>query len=348
VKLDQKQLSQSGENHMKNIKLEEYRGVLSHQGLSVEEVERRMKLVEDFALFLTGFDIKDLTTAPTKEHVENFGWKLINEGRNTLENFSYVRAYTNWLGERKLYIALTEIMDCHNALGALADEIEKRYGSETRNWIFRVTIPALGSSEKERSTYTRIIMEGMAQKIDPQGVRDTWFQVQHGIPQASWFKGDVEDKEKFRQCGNIDAFLDFKRQERDAMLTQLHAEKKLWYTQEINDEVLAYIMSDPAMEVGLREGKKIYISKVPYNAVRYLRETDPKLKRYYACHCPLLRTAILDDLPISADVCNCSLGHASHYLAGLGLELKGEVLESAVKGDSRCRFVFYLPDEGMQ
>lgn len=39
-----------------------------------------------------------------------------------------------------------------------------------------------------------------------------------------------------------------------------------------------------------------------------------------------------------------SLGHASHYLAGLGLALKGEVLESAVKGDTRCRFVFYLPN----
>ena len=37
------------------------------------------------------------------------------------------------------------------------------------------------------------------------------------------------------------------------------------------------------------------------------------------------------------------LGHASHYLAGLDQELIGEVLESAVKGDTRCRFVFYLP-----
>jgi hypothetical protein len=68
------------------------------------------------------------------------------------------------------------------------------------------------------------------------------------------------------------------------------------------------------------------------------------MKRYYACHCPLLREATLTGQPISPDVCNCSLGHASHYLAGLGQPLKGEVLESAVKGDIRCRFVFYLPD----
>jgi hypothetical protein len=54
---------------------------------------------------------------------------------------------------------------------------------------------------------------------------------------------------------------------------------------------------------------------------------------------------LLQSQPISVEVCTCSLGHASHYLAGLGEDLKGEVLESAVKGDTRCRFVFYLPDK---
>ena len=50
------------------------------------------------------------------------------------------------------------------------------------------------------------------------------------------------------------------------------------------------------------------------------------MKRYYACHCPLLRDTILKDLPVSPEVYNCSLGHASHYLAGLDVELRGEVL----------------------
>lgn len=70
------------------------------------------------------------------------------------------------------------------------------------------------------------------------------------------------------------------------MLTRLRDEDKLWYTVEINDEVLDFIKSDPEMEGGKRKGDKIYITKVPYNAVRYLHETDPKMKRYYACHCP--------------------------------------------------------------
>ena len=128
------------------------------------------------------------------------------------------------------------------------------------------------------------------------------------------------------------------------MLTRLRDENKLWYTVVINDEVLEFVKNDPEMEVGQREGDKIFISKIPYSSIRYLHETDARMKRYYACHCPLLRGAILKDQPVSPEACNCSLGHASHYLAGLGQELEGEVLESAIQGDTRCRFVFHLPE----
>ena len=55
-----------------------------------------------------------------------------------------------------------------------------------------------------------------------------------------------------------------------------------------------------------------------------------------------MRQAILQGQPLSPEVCECSLGHASHSLAGLGQALRGEVLESAVRGDARCRFVFWV------
>ena len=326
------------------MKVEEYRKHLQGRDVPDSAIEKRTEIVEDFANFLTSLELKETTGG--KEEVEGFARKLIAERRNTLENFSILCDYTDWLGHRKLYVALLEVMDCHNALEVLADEIEERHGREVRDRIFGEALPPLGADEKERCAYTRTIMERMAQQITPREARAAWFQVQHGIPAEVWRKSDAADKEKYRQCGNIDEFLDLKRRERDALLTRLRDEDKLWYTVEINDEVLEFIQSDPEMEGGRREGDKVYITKVPYNAVRYLQETDPKMKRYYACHCPLVREAILRDQPVSPDVCYCSLGHASHYLAGLDQELEGEVLESAVKGDIRCRFVFYLPNEG--
>jgi hypothetical protein len=324
------------------VKIEEYREHLQGRGVSDDVIEKHTAIIRDFVNFLTSLGSKETSTG--KEAVERFARKLITEERNTLENFSILCDYTNWLGRRELYVALIEVMDCHNALEVLADEIEEKHGREVRDRIFRGALPPLGADEEERCAYTGAITERMAQQITPEEARAAWFQVQHGIPADVWRKSDAADKEKYRQCGSIDEFLALKRRERDALLTRLRDENKLWYTVEINDEVLEFIKSDPEMEGGRREGDKIYITKVPYNAVRYLHETDPKMKRYYACHCPLVREAILQDQPISPDVCNCSLGHASHYLAGLDQELEGEVIESAVRGDTRCRFVFYLPN----
>jgi hypothetical protein len=327
------------------MKTEDYREYLQRQGIPGEAIERKMVIIGGFVKFLTDPGLKKSTATAGKEEVEKFAKQLIAEERNTLENFSALCDYADWLGQRKLYVALVELMDCHNAMAVLANEIEKRHGREVRDQIFREALPPLGANEKERWAYTRTVTERMAGQIAPEEIRAAWFQVQHGIPAEAWQNSDTSDKEKYRRCGSIDEFLALKRQERDAMLTRLRDEDKLWYTVLINDEVLEFIKSDPEMEAGRREGDKIYISKVPYNAIRYLHTTDATLKRYYACHCPLVREAILQNQPISPEVCNCSLGHASHYLAGLDQELKGEVLESAVKGDLRCRFVFHLANK---
>ncbi len=325
------------------MRTEEYEAYLQGRGVPDDAIDAQMAIVGDFAKALTDLGAEAATAAGKKE-VGRFARELIAEGRNTLENFAHLRDYAGWLGQRPLHVALIELMDCHNAIEVLADEIEKGHGQEVRERVFREALPPLGADEAERCAHTRTITERMAQQISPEEARAAWYQVQHGIPADRWRQSDVANREKFEQCGSIDEFLVLKRQERDALLTRLRDEDKLWYTVEITDEVLAFVKSDPEMEVGRREGDRIYISKIPYNAVRYLHETDPRLKRYYACHCPLLREAILQDQQISPDACSCSLGHASHYLAGLGVELKGEVLESVVKGDPRCRFVFYLPD----
>lgn len=326
------------------MKIREYREHLQAQGGINDAIEEQMVIIGDFIGFLTGPGVMGIPETTDKEKVELYAKKLIAEGRNTLENFSTLCEYCDWLGQRKLYVALIEIIDCQNALEVLAEHIEKKHGHEVLRQIISDPLPPLGADEKERGAYTRKIMERMAQHLLPEQTSDAWYQVQHGLPARYWNRHDQAEKEKYKQYGSIDEFLDAKRQERDVMLTKLRDKDELWYTVVIDDEVLEFVRSDPEMEGGRRDGNKIFITKIPYNAVRYLLESDPKLKRYFACHCPLLREAILNDQPISPEVCNCSLGHASHYLAGLGLELNGEVLESAVKGDTRCRFVFYLPE----
>lgn len=327
------------------MKIKEYEEYLKQQGIPSEKIENRMSIIGDFVKFLTDLGFNENIDAAGKEDVDKFMHILIKDKRNTLENITCLGDYAYWIGYRKLYVALIEVMDCHNALDKLVYEIEKKHGKKICKQIFNKALPQLGANETERGNYTRNLLKRITGFISPEESREAWFRVQHGLSSEFWFEIDASDKEKFSKCEGIDEFLNLKRQERNALLKKLHDEKKPWYTIEITDEVLEFIKSDPEIEGVRRDGNRFYITKVPYNAGRYLKEKDNKLKRYYACHCPLVRDAILQDQPVSPDICYCSLGHASHYLAGLGLELKGEVLESAIKGDTRCRFVFYKPNK---
>jgi hypothetical protein len=320
---------------------ESYEEYLRSREAPEDEVQKQRKLIGDFDRFLESAGGRDICKAG-KAEAEEFARYLIGEGRNTVENFSALADHAEWAGCRALHVAWIELADCHNALEVLQGEIERRHGPDVRDKIFTNHLPPLGSDEKERSAYTREITGRMAGVLAADQARRAWFAVQHGIPAEDWRASDAAEREKFLQCEDIDAYLALKRRERDALLTRLRDEDKLWYTVKITDEVLAFIKSDPEMEGGRREGDSICITKVPYNAERYLRETDPRMKRYYACHCPLVRQAIRDGTPASPEVCHCSLGHASHYLAGIGRPFRGEVLESVVRGDLRCRFVFRL------
>ncbi len=126
-------------------------------------------------------------------------------------------------------------------------------------------------------------------------------------------------------------------------------EGRLFFAQEITDEVVALVENDPEIESGRRVGDVVYVSKIPYMAKQFLAETDPTLKRYYACHCPWAREAIRNgDVPLVADLCYCSGGfHKKPWEVVFRRALQVEVLESVLRGDERCRFAIHLPPEAV-
>jgi hypothetical protein len=104
---------------------------------------------------------------------------------------------------------------------------------------------------------------------------------------------------------------------------------------------------DQEFECGVREGTLLYITKIPYNTKQYLAESDPTLKRYYACHCPWAREAIKNgNIRLNAVFCNCSGGFSKKpWEVIFGQTLQVDLLESALKGDYRCRFAVHLPEK---
>ena len=109
---------------------------------------------------------------------------------------------------------------------------------------------------------------------------------------------------------------------------------------------MEYISREPEMGGGVRIGKVVYETKIPFLTKQYLAESDPTLKRYYYCHCPWAREAIKDGEKVAPIFCNCSAGfHKKPWEAALGQRIEADVLQSVLRGDERCRFAIHLPQD---
>ncbi len=153
------------------------------------------------------------------------------------------------------------------------------------------------------------------------------------------------DKQQYAEIGNFDIYLETKRREFIAQLEQIRDEGGLYFSQEITDEVVEFVRNDPEISQGVRVGKILYVTKIPYMAKEYLKETDPQRKRYFACHCPWARESLMQaEGPVAAQFCRCSAGfHKKPWEVIFDQKLEAEVLESVLQGDMRCRFAIHLP-----
>ena len=134
----------------------------------------------------------------------------------------------------------------------------------------------------------------------------------------------------------------------ESLLSELeeHARSgKPWYEQLITPEVVEMVRQNPEIQAGVQIGDSIFVTKIPYAPVAYMKEDDPRLKRYYQCHCPLARASILDEsFAVSPLFCYCSGGYEKLVFdVVFGAPVQVEVVESALAGDLKCRFRIRLP-----
>ncbi len=97
------------------------------------------------------------------------------------------------------------------------------------------------------------------------------------------------------------------------------------------------------------EGRTVaYIERSipPWQREAHEQAEDPRMRRYYACFCPLVREAIRRDEALSASFCNCSGGwFVQMWEAILDRRLRVDVVESVLQGEERCVFRVHLPQD---
>ena len=298
----------------------------------------KAQIMNEFKLFVEENGVSTQT-------VNQFIHQKKAESADILLTVKAMKEYADSTGDELLasevFILMTDFNEwCGGAMKCLSDTTRKMYGDEVWEQIFGgVQLPEIGWTTDETSEFAYSI----EQKYLSVTTRENYETAQKlGSPFTRTFK--KSDKKELT-INDIDSIIAKLNTKFCNQLRECHKSGKLFYNQKVDDMVMS------AYETGKwfmrRNGSKIILIKNPYIVSKYLTETNTKMKRYYACHCPWARQSILNDKTVSKSFCYCSFGHDKYELeSALGRQLDGRVICSVLEKDSlQCVFEIDIPED---
>lgn len=322
----------------------EYVEFLRARKQTEESVGSAVEYVAEFEKHLIGKG-KSLESADVSD-VKEYTSLLMAENKNTMDRFIALARYVYMIGLNEVFIYFTSIIGGREVPPSISERLASVAGEKVRDEVFDgIEYPPLGSPPESFPQVTRLLVSRLL-ALGPEVCHNVLAGNHHGIPVESFSK----HKEWLREAQGLDNFLIRVHQEAVQELERYMNEGKIWYEQEITPEVVEFVRGNQEVRSAVREGEYLYITKMPYAPKDWLKEADPVMKRYYACHCPLARTAIIKGEPqIPLDWCYCSAGYNKLMFDVVFEEpTRVEVLESALAGDQRCRFRVKIPSNHLR
>ncbi|MFN2115210.1 MAG: hypothetical protein ACK2T6_05810 [Anaerolineae bacterium] len=310
-----------------------------------DQAERAVDLAAEFARFLSDERGKPDATSADREDVDAFSRILIESNRNTRDTYVALIRYAAFVDNREAYVTAVAYLDGYEALGNLHEKLGDRLGDAARDSLFDgADVPPLGLPGRDKARAMSAVVERL-EHLDPEACREVLASGLRDMPDE-WYDGE---REKYMECGSVDRYLERRREEFVSGLHEHRDSGKWWWGQEVTDEMLDYVQANPEVGGGVREGRIVYESKIPYMAHEHVTAGDEESRRYYFCHCPWARESLRDEaLDVPPAFCNCSAAfHKRPWEAVFGRPLRAEVLESVLAGDDRCRFAIYLPEDAV-
>jgi hypothetical protein len=271
-----------------------------------------------------------------------FSKVLIEEGQNTEDNFITLARYGLFIRNNAVFVAFVESLDGGEAQENLYKRVAEWFGETLRDEVFAgIGVAPFGIPTPEKPRYMQPVIERLEQALGPDACRELLANCLRDLPDEYFLSG----RETYKSCKDIDEYLIKKKEGFVEQLEACQRDGRLFFAQEITDDVLAFVRSEAEIGGGVRDGNVIYETKIPYMTKQYLTETDETLKRYFYCHCPWAREAVKSGEKVAPIFCNCSAGfHKKPWEIIFGQTLQVEVLESVLQGDLRCRFAIHLPE----
>jgi hypothetical protein len=325
---------------MSELKENGFRKYLKGRRLSTKNIDSSVAAVKEFEKYLkkrkTTLESADLDAL--KDYIS----LLIEEEKNSKDRLVAIARYCYFRKKNDLYIYFTGLVGASDVLPSIGERLATIAGEETRRKVFQdFRLPPLGSPQDNYPKLTKMILDRMEAELPAKTCREILTWNYHRVPIEA-FK---ESKERFEKAASIDEYLKGEHKELVEELEDCMREGRLWFEQEITPEVVEYVRGNQEICTGIRQGDKIYATKIAYAPKQFLKEKDPVMRKYYACHCQLVRTALRDGKPkIPATFCYCSAGFEKlHFDAIFGEPVEVELLETPLKGDTRCRFAIKIP-----
>jgi len=308
-----------------------------------EATEKALETVKALETYLEEKYETDLESCE-KDQVKGYVGFMVSNGLNSLDNFLALARYFYLTNCKEIYIFFTSVLGGLGVIENIKRRTEKYEGKEKLDQIFDdVEKPPLGATPEDFPEYTEKLMKKLSTCLPKDKYRKVLAGNNHGIPESSF---DME-KKFFKESGNLEKYLKQRHERKVAELQKHCDEGKVWFEQIITQEIVDYVKSNQEILSGVIDGDRILNTKIPYATKEFIEAEDPKMKRYYTCHCPFARESILrDDVNISMDWCYCSGGFQKYgYDVIFDEETEVEVLESVLTGDSRCRFAIKIPEK---
>ena len=317
-----------------------FRKYLQKRKLKAKAVDSSVGFVKEFEEHLKK---KKLTlNSANLDTLKGYVSLLIKEGKNSEDRLIAIARYCYFTRKTDLYIYFTSILGAVNVLPEVGERLATLAGKDAKRRVFKgVEMPPLGAPQEEYPKLTSVIVGRMEAELPSEKFREVMTWNYHHVP-TSAFK---EARERFEKAASIDEYLKDEHRRLVEELEDCMKKGQPWYEQEITPEVLEFVKKDQEINTGLRKGDRIYKKKIPYAPKQFLKEKDPTMRKYYMCHCQLVRAALRDGKPdIPPTFCYCSAGYEKvHFDVIFGEPVEVELLETPLKGDPRCRFAIKIP-----
>lgn len=311
------------------------------RGFSQHEIEAATAFVKSFENDLSGKgrSLEEAQVDDLRRHIHG----LMQKGQNSESRLLALARYFHMIGRHELYIYFTALFGGLGVMENIRERLAQQEGEAVAEQVFETYAGySLGLDPKEMPKRTQSVMEGLRASLTDVQIEKALAGNNHGIPKESM----LQEKEYLEEADSIDQYLKERHQRKVAELQRHCDNNEVWFEQEIAQEVVDYVKGNQEILSAVRDGRILYVTKIPYDGIRYLQAKDKTMKSYYACHCPFARESIVfGETEVDPKWCYCSAGFAKFpFEVILDRELEAEVLQSALAGDPICRFAIYLPE----